>query len=547
MKLAIAQLNYTISDFVNNEKKIIKAIKQAKTENCKLIIFSETCVCGYTPYDLLLYNEYIQQCEAAVLNIAKHCTDITAIIGSPTTNISQGKSIFNSALVLQNQEVLKTIHKTLLPYYDIFNEQRYFEKGNLKNNFLEIDNCKIAITICEDIWYTDSLYNTNTLEEIYIHKPDLVMNLSASPFSKSQYKNRISTIKHAAKYIEAPIVYVNQVGANSNLIFDGNSVICDKKGTIIAALESFKEDSLIANFDKETQEFLIDKNIITKDNYCASDDIIAALILGIQDYFRKTKFTKAILGLSGGIDSALSLVLACLALGEENVMAVLMPSEFSSEHSVNDSLKLVSNIGCKHKIIPINKLYKSFLETLEESFESLPRDSTEENLQARIRANLLYALSNKFNMLVLNTSNKSELAVGYGTLYGDMCGAISVIGDLYKTEVYQLSKHINSIYNNTIPENIITKEPSAELSYNQKDSDTLPNYDLLDKILELYIDKKLSMNEIINKGFDKYITEQIINLINRNEYKRAQFAPILRVSKNCFTDAWKMPIVKNIW
>lgn len=547
MKLALAQLNYTVSDFVNNEKKIINAIQKAEDDNCQLVVFSETSVCGYLPFDLLTYEQYIIQCDLSLKNIAEHSKNITVIIGAPTTNKGTGKRLFNSAIIIQNKKILKTINKTLIPYYDIFNEQRYFEKRHTNDKTIKINDLLIAITICEDIWFKDSLYYEDTIKELANLKPDLTINISASPFDKDQYNNRISVVTNAAKSIQSPIIYVNQVGANTNLIFDGNSIVCDKHGKIIQELKSFQEDFIVIEFDNHTQNFTSDNTKYVAKTYNKNDNITKALILGIQDYFRKTKFSKAILGLSGGIDSALTLAIASLALGKDNVKAILMPSEFSSKHSISDSIALVENIGCNYTTISINSLYNAFLDTLKTPFSNTEKDVTEENLQARIRANILLALANKFDYLVLNTSNKSELAVGYGTLYGDMCGAISVLGDLYKSEVYELARYINSAYNNLIPENIITKEPSAELSPNQKDSDTLPDYNLLDQILTLYIDNKLSTLEIINRGFPNEIVNRVISLININEYKRSQFPPILRVSKNCFSDAWKMPIAKNLW
>jgi NAD+ synthase (glutamine-hydrolysing) len=547
MKISIAQLNYQIGDFAGNKDRICKAISQAKSEGSDLIIFSELCIPGYPPLDLLDRVDFVEKCGQTVNEIARICKGITAIVGSPTFNTDpEGKKLYNSALVLSEGKIIFKTNKALLPTYDIFDEYRYFEP---EKNFsiFTIKGTKIAITICEDLWdeqpfdnkfEKSRLYTVSPMDELSRYEPDLIVNISASPFSytKVEAKKKIFTskaIKHGV-----PVITANQTGANTELIFDGASLIIDRHGIIYRQLEYFEE--AVMTFSLE--ELMSGKTYYRKPDYEPVALIHKALVTGVHDYFAKTGFKKCIIGLSGGIDSAVVVCLAKEALGYENVMALLMPSRYSSEHSLTDSLVLTKNINVNHEIISIEKPFASFEEILTPHFKGKKADITEENIQARIRAILLMAFANKLGYILLNTSNKSEAAVGYGTLYGDMAGGLSVIGDVYKTDVYKLARYINRDHE-IIPENIITKPPSAELRPDQRDSDSLPEYPLLDSILYQYIELQKSADEIKVEGFGKPEVDKVLRLINYNEYKRYQAPPILRISSKAFGDGRRMPIV----
>jgi len=544
MRIALAQLNYHIGNFPENSGNIISAIEKAKAELADLVVFSELSVCGYYPNDLLERLEFIQESLDAINRIASHCTGIAAIVGGPSINPSpNGKMLYNSAFFLHDGQIKSIHHKTLLPTYDVFDEYRHFE-SNREFKLVEFKGSKIAVTICEDLWYNqkvmnsfgrEHLYSTSPMEEYSKLNPDLVINLSASPFSSHQELTRKEIlIGNAVKY-KVPVVYVNQVGAQTELIFDGGSMMIDPHGSVVKEMAYFMEDFAI-----------IDTNEVVAEEVQAHIDpmekICQALVLGIHDYFRKSGFTKATLGLSGGIDSALTLVLAVRALGAENVKVLLMPSQYSSDHSVNDAIALAVKLGVDYEIVSIHGIATEFDRAMAEIFRSLPADLTEENIQARIRGTLLMAFSNKFGYILLNTSNKSEAAVGYGTLYGDMNGGLSVLGDLYKTEIYQLSRYINR-EEEIIPDNTIQKPPSAELRPDQKDSDSLPEYELLDVLLYQYIDLAKSVQQLLDAGFDEAVVRKVVMLVNRNEYKRFQAPPTLRVSSKAFGFGRKMPIV----
>lgn len=547
MKITLAQLNYHIGDFAKNKELICNAIRKARHDNSDLIIFSELCVPGYPPLDLLDRLDFIEKCNDTVKEIAKECTGITAIIGSPVINKNkEGKKLFNSALVLSEGEIVFSVHKSLLPTYDIFDEYRYFEPGK-KFSVFKFKGLKLAITICEDLWDEQpfenefekkSLYTISPMEELAKQKPDLVINISASPFSYSRTGIKADIFKNKARKYHLPVISVNQTGANTELIFDGASRIVNSNGEIWRqlpyfreAVETFNLDDIIAgakpsgDFETEPVE-LIHK----------------ALVTGIHDYFAKTRFSSCIVGLSGGIDSALSLCLAVEALGNENARALLMPSRYSSEHSVADAVALAKNLNVKYDIINIEKPFRAFEEDIAPLFSDKEKDITEENLQARIRAVLLMAVSNKFGCILLNTSNKSEAAVGYGTLYGDMAGGLSVIGDLYKTDIYKLANYINR-NGEIIPDNTIVKKPSAELRPGQFDTDSLPEYRVLDSILYQYIELQKPADRISGEGIDAATVQKVIRLINYNEYKRYQAPPVLRVSSKSFGDGRRMPLV----
>lgn len=549
MKIAWAQLNFHIGNFDANANKIIEQIQLAKASSAELIVFPELSLCGYPPLDFLESNHFIEECIKSIALIAIHCDGIAAIIGAPAINKNEtGKRLYNAAYFIENKRVAKIIKKTLLPNYDVFDEYRYFEPNNIFE-IIEFKGHKIALTICEDLWDEQDetftplnhakMYTISPMQELMKLHPDCIINIAASPFSFIQNQIRIKVLQRNAVKYNLPLLYVNHCGAQTELVFDGGSTLINKNGKVIAAAPFFKEDFKIVDlFDNSM-------NTLSSPIHPSKNELIYnALICGIRDYFEKQNFTKAILGLSGGIDSALTLVLAADALGKDNVMAVLLPSGFSSDHSINDAIALVNNIGCKHQLLPIEDNFQSVLNTLAPSFEGTNFGLAEENIQARLRGVLLMAMSNKFGYILLNTSNKSEMAVGYGTLYGDMCGGLAVIGDVYKTEVYQLCEYINK-EKEIIPLNTITKAPSAELRPNQKDSDSLPEYDILDKVLFQYIENKQSVEQICALGYNETLVKRIINLVNKNEYKRKQAAPVIRVSPKAFGMGRRMPIVAN--
>ncbi len=543
MKIAIAQQNYHIGHFEANFGKINAAIEAAKAQQADIVVFSELAVCGYPPRDFLEFSDFINRCQAVIEKIKAISQGIAVVVGAPTVNpVIEGKDLFNSAYFIADGEVLHIAHKALLPTYDIFDEYRYFEPAS-EFKVVEYKGKRIALTICEDIWNIGNenpLYKICPMDELVKQQPDFMLNLSASPFSYDHAVNRLHVIKANTDRYKVPVFYVNNVGAQTEVIFDGGSIVMNGDGQLIEELPYFEEAIHYYDLDAVNNPAPADiKGEQAKDKI---DLMYRALIVGIRDYFGKLGFTKAILGLSGGIDSALVMALAADALGAENVRAILMPSEFSSDHSVNDAVKLAKNLGSPYDIIPINKAYDAFNETLKPQFEGTTFNVTEENIQARSRGLILMALSNKFGYILLNTSNKSEMAVGYGTLYGDMCGGLSVIGDVYKVEAYALSRYINR-NGEIIPENIITKAPSAELRPNQKDSDSLPDYDELDKVLYHYIEERKGPKELIEMGLRETLVHRVLRLVNMNEYKRYQTAPVLRVSSKAFGMGRRMPIV----
>lgn len=546
MKIALAQINYHVGNFEGNVASIRQKIREAEIGGADLIVFSELSICGYPPLDLLEHKSFIDHCTSSLGEITASCRNIAAIIGGPSiSNNPTGKKLHNSAFFISGGVIRETIHKSLLPTYDIFDEYRYFEP-NLSFCVIPYKGVKIAITICEDLWDDQPfdnefgntrLYNVSPMDELSVQHPDLVVNIAASPFSSARDEVKKQIFINKAKSLELPVIMVNQVGAQDELIFDGGSLVVNQHGAIYDRLKMFEEDFQIYDLqhilEGEPPRVIKEPEMIQK--------IHDALILGLKDYFRKSGFNKAILGLSGGIDSAVSLALATRALGNENIVALLMPSKYSSEHSVTDAVLLAENLRVKHEIIPIESIVQKFEDSLTPIFQNRPQDSTEENIQARIRAILLMAVSNKFGNILLNTSNKSEAAVGYGTLYGDMAGGLSVLGDVYKTDVYHLAHFINS-ETEIIPENTITKPPSAELKPDQKDSDSLPDYKILDRILYHYIELQQSEKEIANQGFNLHLVRRVINLVNANEYKRYQAPPILRISSKAFGLGRKFPI-----
>lgn len=545
MKVALAQLNYRIGDFEFNSRVIIENIEKARSAGAEVVVFAELAICGYPPLDFLDYAYFIDRAEKAISEIAVHCLDITAIIGAPVKNEDpKGKNLFNAAVVISNGKIIQTVSKTLLPTYDVFDEYRWFE-SNRNFSCVDVNGVRIAITVCEDLWNFDDdpLYTFWPMKELILQEPVLMINIAASPFSVKHADERRKILEKNVREFRLPLLYVNQVGGHADILFDGGSLAFHSDGQLASQMATFTEDFCVYDIDTGSGKIRNAELVASKRR---DDDEIAmlhkALVMGISDYFSKMGFSKAVLGLSGGIDSAVVLALACEALGKDNVHAVLMPSSFSSEHSVSDSLEMISKVGCTHELIPISNLYDLFLDSLESSFGDSTFSIAEENIQARIRGVLLMAISNKLGYILLNTSNKSELAVGYGTLYGDMCGGLSVIGDCYKTTVYALANRINAV-GEKIPASIINKAPSAELRPGQYDSDSLPPYEILDSILQSYIEHQNGPERIVKDGFDPQLVNRILKMVNSNEWKRHQFAPILRVTAKAFGRGRRMPLV----
>ena len=554
MKIFLAQQNYNIGNFESNTKKIIQAIDDAKVQGGDLIVFSEQSVCGYPARDFLEFNDFINKCYQSVEEIKQHADTIGVLIGSPARNPKvEGKDLFNAAFFLYEKEIKAEIHKTLLPTYDIFDEYRYFEPA-FQWNIVEFKGKRLAVTICEDIWNLgdNPLYMLCPMDKLMEQRPDVMINLSASPFDYLHEEDRKAIIRNNVFKYKLPMFYCNAVGSQTEIVFDGASYVFDNEGNLLKELPMFEEalDYAILNDDgtidapvlepsQKEYSFPGHKELDAKRNI---REIHQALIMGIEDYFQKMGFNKAILGSSGGIDSAVTLALACEALGKENVRAILMPSPYSTEHSVNDAKQLSENLGNPYDIIRIDNIYESFLCALKPIFKDFPFSIAEENIQSRTRGNLLMAIANKFGYILLNTSNKSELATGYGTLYGDMAGGLGVLGDCYKTQIYELACYINRD-GEIIPENIIYKAPSAELRPNQKDIDSLPEYGILDEILYQYIERRKGPSEIKAQGFDAALVDRILRLVNTNEYKRNQFCPIIRISPKAFGVGRRVPIV----
>jgi NAD+ synthase (glutamine-hydrolysing) len=555
MKIALAQQNYHIGNFEANTIKIITAIQQAEAQGADLVVFTELSICGYPPRDFLEFADFIKKSQACIQTILPYTKNIGVVLGCPTVNpMVDGKDLYNSAYVLHQERIIGVQHKTLLPTYDVFDEYRYFEPAH-EWNCITFKNKKLAITVCEDIWNLgdNPLYKICPMDELVKQSPDVMINISASPFDYTHVEDRKAIIKkNVAKY-KLPMVYCNTVGSQTEIVFDGGSIVMDASQNIVAELNYFQEDLQIVDL-LDNGNFA--QNIITPavdlpnqelaptayEALLHIDKIYNAIVMGIRDYFQKMGFKKAILGSSGGIDSAVTLALACQALGAENVTAVLMPSQFSTDHSVSDAEQLSKNLGNPYHTVAIKPIFDVFMQQLQPIYQDLPFSLAEENIQARSRGNVLMAIANKFNYILLNTSNKSELATGYGTLYGDMAGGIAVLGDTYKMQVYALANYINR-NQEIIPNHIIHKAPSAELRPNQKDSDSLPDYSILDQILYQYIERRQGPDEIKAMGFDAALVDRTLKMVNTNEYKRNQFCPIIRVSSKAFGVGRRMPIV----
>jgi NAD+ synthase (glutamine-hydrolysing) len=581
MKIAFSQLNYHIGNFQANTRRIIERVKEAEASGAELIVFTELSICGYPPQDFLEFNDFINRCYAAVNEIALHTQHIGVILGTPVRNPDEkGKPLFNAACLLYQGRIQAIQHKTLLPTYDVFDEYRYFEPG-YDWRVMDFKGHRLAVTICEDIWNLgdNPLYRACPMDILVTQQPDMMINISASPFDYARGEERLNLVRANVSKYQLPMLYCNAVGAQTEIIFDGGSLVMNVDQRVVQALPFFEEGLAYVEFAGGAFKAVsvsdsaavsagagathaaasalarVTERMIQADSEEFSrtdierlhpelhtDRIHDALVLGIRDYFHKMGFTKCILGSSGGIDSALTLALASEALGPQNVRAVLMPSPYSTEHSVADAVDLSKRLGNPYDIVPIKEVYEAFLHSLHPIFGDLPFSLAEENMQSRSRGNILMSIANKFGYILLNTSNKSELSTGYGTLYGDMAGGLGVLGDLYKVQVYALSRYMNR-YREIIPQNILDKPPSAELRPDQKDTDSLPDYPILDPILYQYIERRKGPEEIVAQGFEPALVARILKMVNAAEYKRKQFCPIIRVSPKAFGVGRRLPIV----
>lgn len=553
MKIAIAQINPIIGDLSGNAQKILEMSQQAASENIRLLLTPELSICGYPPRDLLLNPSFVEVTDQTLQKLAKDLpANLAVLVGTVVKNsqahVTGEKNLFNSIALLENGKVQQFFHKRLLPTYDVFDENRYFEPG-LQANYFKLDDLNIGVTICEDLWNDEEFwgkrsYAVNPIADLANLGVDLIVNLSASPYTVGKQHLREAMLKHSAVNFQQPIIYTNQVGGNDDLIFDGRSFALNKQGEIVGRAKGFTSDFLTVEFNSNQQD--LELSNISPIDECEDEEIWNALVLGVKDYVGKCRFSKVLLGLSGGVDSALVAAIATAALGKENVMGVLMPSPYSSEHSISDALALAENLDIKTQILPIGELMQSFDKSLDDLFAGTEFGIAEENLQSRIRGNLLMAISNKFGYLLLSTGNKSEVAVGYCTLYGDMNGGLSVIADVPKTRVYSLCKWLNSHHQKEIiPANILTKAPSAELKPGQVDQDSLPPYEILDDILDRLIHQHQSAAAIIAAGHEPAIVDRVLQLLSRAEFKRRQAAPGLKITDRAFGTGWRMPIASS--
>ena len=543
MKVALAQINPTVGDIKGNIKKILEYSHRAKASGADLVVFPELAIIGYPPRDLLLKESFVKANIDGLNYLAEQLPDIAALVGFADINPGQGRPLFNAVAFIEKGKIKAVQHKTLLPSYDVFDEDRYFEPAKTHTTFL-LKEVLLGVCICEDIWnYKDFVprarYQIDPIRKIAELKAQVLINLSASPFNVGKEHLRHDLVRNQALRFGLPIVYVNQVGGNDELIFDGRSIVIDGKGILLARANAFAEDLLIVDLDKGIGE-------IKPSPEDRVENIYQALVLGTRDYASKCGFGKAIVGLSGGLDSAVTCALAVRALGADNVLGVAMPSPYSSKSSIDDAKELAENLDIEFRVIPIDKPMKSYRELLKEDFRKSLPDIAEQNIQARIRGNIMMALSNTYGYLVLATGNKSELAVGYCTLYGDMCGGLAVISDLPKMTVYDLAKYINEKAEYAlIPTSTIEKAPSAELKPNQKDQDELPPYVVLDGIINAYVEQHKCPEEIVRLGYDPDVVMKVIGLIDHNEYKRHQAPPGLKVTAQAFGLGWRMPIAQG--
>ncbi len=543
MRVGLLQLNFIIGDLEGNAQKIASAVKNTHGGKAALYVTSELSLLGYPPRDLLLKKSFIERGMRVLEELALLLADEPPVLvgtAIPNTNLT-GRPLFNSAVLLHKGKVGVSFAKALLPTYDVFDEDRYFEPSQ-SPGILIMDNLRIGVTICEDIWndkdfMSRQLYVNDPVEQIVkAGNIDFFVNLSASPFTVGKQSFRESMFSSIAKKYGVPIIYVNQVGGNDDLVFDGRSCVFDREGELITRAKAFKEDVVIADVTEPGR--------VEEDDFSPESEIWRALALGTRDYVHKCGFNNVLVGLSGGIDSALTATIAVEALGKENVLGVLMPSPYSSAGSADDATELASRLGIQTITLPIVLIMGAYATTLKDVFRKYPEDVTEENIQSRIRGNLLMAISNKFGSLLLTTGNKSELAVGYCTIYGDMSGGLAVIADVPKTMIYRIARWVNSGKGNLIPDEIIMKPPSAELRPNQTDQDSLPPYDVLDDILRRYIEMHEGYEEIVQAGFNPEVVKIVFQLVHNAEFKRKQAAPGLKVTDQAFGTGWRIPIAR---
>jgi len=546
LRIALLQINPTAGDIIGNSALIVRGVRQAQALGADLVVTPELALMGYLPRDLLMSRGFIHRGAQELTRIA---TEVAGgppvLVGVATLNPAEmGRPLFNSAVLLRDGAVGPAFHKTLLPTYDVFDEDRYFEPAH-GPQILDLNGCRLGISICEDVWndrdfWKRRRYHEDPVEVLAKAGAQAILNLSASPFYVGKQTLREDMLSHMAQKYALPLMIVNQMGGNDDLLFDGRSAAFTAEGKLFARAKGFEEDLLLVDIVPGVSA----SGTIAADDFEAEAEIWNALVMGVRDYARKTRFRKVLLGLSGGIDSALTAAIAADALGPENVLGVMMPSRYSSQGSIDDSVELARHLGIETLTLPISTIMETYECSLADAFRGLPPDVTEENIQSRIRGNLLMALSNKYGSLLLTTGNKSEMSVGYCTLYGDMNGGLAVIADLPKMMVYRVSRWRNR-RSLAIPESTLTKPPSAELRPDQTDQDSLPPYELLDQILELHVEQSQSAEEIIAQGFDEPTVRRVLRLVRMAEFKRKQAAPVLKVTSRAFGTGWRMPIVRQ--
>ena len=561
MKIALLQLNLTVGDLLGNSGLISGALRRAA--GADLAVTSELALLGYPPRDMLLNTDFVERSWEVLRALAKDVSELPPLlVGLAEKNPSDvGRPLFNSAALLKDGRVVKTFKKSLLPTYDVFDEDRYFEPAGDESQLLDFEGRVIGISICEDIWndrdfWRHRRYHTDPVEVLALAGAEAIINLSASPFTVGKQKHREAMLSDLARKHRIPFIYVNEVGGNDDLVFDGRSSVFDGQGQLVARSRGFQEDLVIVDLDESGRispvpgEMFgsVGKDAIAEDDFTPESEIWRALVLGTRDYVFKCGFSGVLLGLSGGIDSSLVAAIASEALGPKNVLGVLMPSPYTSPASIRDAESLAQNLGIMTTTIKITDIMDSFSRELDASFCGLPKDVTEENIQARIRGNLLMALSNKFGLVLLTTGNKSELAVGYCTIYGDMSGGLAVISDVPKTMVYRLARWLNaSRGREIIPADVLTKAPTAELRFGQRDQDSLPPYEILDDILMRYIEQHQSKEELYRLGYERQMVDRVLHLIKIAEFKRRQAAPGLKVTDRAFGSGWRMPVASRAW
>lgn len=542
MKIGLAQINTTIGDLEGNTDKIRQAVRKAEAAGVDLVVFSEMTITGYPPRDLLERTSFVKGNLSKLKEVAGWSERVGIVCGFVDRGEGEGrKALFNAGAVLDGGKIVSCHHKSLLPTYDVFDETRYFEPAR-ERSIVDFKGRRIGLSICEDIWndkdfWREQRYGIDPVEELVGKGAEILINMSGSPYSTGKHMIRRQMIGEVARKYKRPLVYVNQVGGNDELLFDGASFAVNRQGDVVSQCRDFEEDLVVFDTEDECGEI----HDVSKEE---EESVLKALVMGTRDYTEKCGFRKVVLGLSGGIDSSITAVIACRALGQENVMGVMMPSPYSSEGSLRDGKKLAESLGISYRILPISEIFSAYLGALDGVFEGRDRDVTEENIQARIRGNLLMAISNKFGYLVLTTGNKSETAVGYSTLYGDMAGGLAVISDVPKTLVYRLARYVNR-EGEVIPKEVLEKAPSAELRPNQRDEDSLPPYGVLDGILKAYVEENLNPDDVVSLGYDADVVREVVRRIDASEFKRRQSVPGLRVTSRAFGMGRRLPIAQR--